>query len=225
MRLHCSVEFVMKREKAVASSSSEAVQEVFNTHPNKKQRQPANAFVNSLSQAEIDKAVANWANGRSGSKFHPSSSKGGQKPFLLLVDQKLWINPNAFAMTKDYFSGYCTYHLKHGSEWTARVAVHQVLWRFFNNYELIESDKEISHRSGQRFLADPSTLLCERGVINRSRTACHEEKWHTERKCEGCLRCPHNPACMSPLAEPDFTSYDTFKPIGFGVLVSLRDSR
>jgi hypothetical protein len=75
------------------------------------------------------------------------------------------------------------------SSWCPRVGVHGILWRYYNAYALVPAGFDVSHLSNQKGRVTRGSLVAEDGVINRSRSACFQEGWYSEKKGDG-VRCP-----------------------------------
>jgi len=134
-----------------------------------------------------------------------------------LYNGNLWANLYAFSSTNarnDGTGGYPTFPVKMSDEivkdyappstskkssWEARIPIHCILYRWYNNGKKIPSSMDVSHLAGNKWVVTPAQLITEDPVLNRSRDACHKYKWHENKKedCNNCVRCPHIPVCCN----------------------------
>lgn len=194
--------------------------------PQKRAKKDNNFYVNILTNNQIDEII-NTIFTKKYKQEKGKPRKGGLDysiPYVLLHNGNYWTNPYAFSWTKANMQGYATIPYKldadqtakwapkstnKKSSWLPRLPIHTVVWRWYNDYQQIPGDKDVSHLTGQPRLLTPWTLIVESGNLNRSRAACHENGWYKEKKenCNQCLRCPHKPLCTEVIEEPNEDMY------------------
>jgi len=76
---------------------------------------------------------------------------------------------------------------------TIKPLVHQVYWRYKNEFALIPEGKEISHLSGHKNHIWPT--VAEDPEVNDSRKACHSKHQALGWAKKG--KCPHEPPCIA----------------------------
>jgi len=100
-----------------------------------------------------------------------------------------------FAIPTDWHSIYRRMGLE-SSSGQAKLCVHIVLWRYFNDGKELTEGKEISHCHADSLL---QYLTEETPELNESRKHCSREGWcHTRRStgyCKHDVKCPHDPPC------------------------------
>lgn len=70
--------------------------------------------------------------------------------------------------------------------------VHQVYWRYKNEFKPIPEGKEISHLTGKASIVWPTEA--EDAVVNDSRRYCHNKHPELDFAVKGT--CPHTPKCI-----------------------------
>jgi len=160
-------------------------------------------------------------------------------PYIVKHEAKnYWINPKAFSFTKQDKQGYPTIPFKLNaalasqlqpksttakSTWIPRLMLHSVVWRWANDYAQIPPGTQVSHLGDDPHLVSPEALVLESGVVNRSRSPCLQEGWHTQLRGGTYTRCPHEPVCRPapPRPSPTVFEIEELQPPG----LPIRDRR
>ena len=161
--------------------------------------------------------------------FNKVTAKDYQSPYLqaaepmvIKVNGHYWFNPKAnLHLSKE--GGYPRVMIPGSGDGKGKkggdyVVAHGVIYRWYAGMP-VPVGHDVSHRTDQPRLADPSTFLVELGSVNRARTACRLTdaylRTHPRSMCAGkplaaCIhpnKCPdacfHNEICMAQIPMPD----------------------
>lgn len=202
----------------------------------KRPKRDNNSVVNDLSPSEITAVVTKVFTELYSQKKGKRRAQhlGHPTPYIIKDNTgNLWANPYAFSWTRGFGQGYPTLPFKINdqsgapkstttkSSWVPRLNIHCVLWRYKNGFAKVPTGQnmDISHIRDDSWLLNLDELILETGVINRSRTACHECGWHSEYR-SGVIRCPHSVPCKPRLLHPHDSVFrdKTLKPLGMPIM-------
>jgi len=177
--------------------------------------------VNQLTAEEIDYYMDKFFKGMYISSPRKMSYRVSYEvPYIIEDDDgNLWANPYAFSLNT---GGYVVFNIppKHlersepgppKSNWGSKISIHELVWRWANDYKTIPEDMDVSHITGQVRLVNPNRLKLERPSVNRARTACQQEKWYEKvirKSSPRRTQCPHHKhPCRDRLVEPTDADY------------------
>lgn len=170
------------------------------------------SVVNMMTKAQIDQVMEQvFCTKYMQTKGKPKQERLKYKVnYVFHIGDEYWANPYAFSATKSHGVGYPTLPFKLDSAhkstngkstWVARLPIHLVVWRWYNQYAAIPPNQEVSHIGDDCWLITPHRLCVESGCVNRARSACLEQGWHKQFR-HGTVRCPHTPVCDDPARRP-----------------------
>jgi hypothetical protein len=195
----------------------------------KNPRLSRNEKVNSLSREEIDCVVHKICDNyyKPGKTVRKSRQRKMYKgPYLVLYKGKILANPYSFNSSRP--SSHPDYSFRpivsvpRKGESYARMGLHNILWRFYNNYKEISIDMTISHKNDNGYNVSPEDLIEETFQVNASRRACREQGWYLQFKDKDkkYIRCPHDPPCTKRVEIPsDGFFLDKNNCIGFEEII------
>lgn len=195
-------------------------------------RSSNNYKINSLTPYEIDKTVRRISDEKyRTSKVVRKNNNRLSHPVARLMYHKdtVLANPYAFNSSKTYihpdYAFRPTVNIRGKGDRYARLGLHNLLWRWYNDYKTIPDNMTISHVTDNGYNVNPKDLVLESQEVNSARKACRQQNWYDQyhdnekRYC----KCPHTPVCREREDVPDNDVFSFSSSITFEKLLEIRD--